>query len=295
MTSVAVVAHRDKTLGGGLTELREVLNASGVTDPLWYEIDKSAKAPKYVARALKAGADLVFAWGGDGTVQKAADALAGTGAALAILPAGTANLLATNLGIPTDLAAAVDVGLHGYRRSLDLGVMNGEHFAVMAGAGFDTRIMAGVDKEAKEKLGRLAYIRSAMEAVKEARRPMTIKVDGEPWFDGKASCVLFGNVGTVTGGLRVFPDAQPDDGVLEIGVVTAESTKEWLRVLTRVVTHNPDRSPLVSVTRGKKATVRIGKKMRYELDGGDREKVDRLKVHVEPHALWVCVPDPSAP
>ncbi len=293
MTSVAVVAHREKTLGGGLAELREVLQAGGVTDPLWYEVDKSAKTPKCVRRALKAGADLVFAWGGDGTVQRCADELAGTGATLAILPAGTANLLATNLGIPIDLAKAVEIGLHGYRRPIDLGVINGEHFAVMAGAGFDTRIMAGVDKQTKARLGRVAYIRSALDAVKEARRPMKIKVDGELWFDGKASCVLFGNVGTVTGGLKVFPDAKPDDGLLEIGVVTAESATEWVRVLARVVAHNPDRSPMVSVTRGHKVTVDIDKPMRYEIDGGARTKAERLKVSLEPHALWVCVPEPS--
>ena len=294
MTSVAVVAHREKTLGGGLGELRQELAAHGVTDPLWYEFDTSAKAPRSVRKALEAGADLLFAWGGDGTVQRCADQLAGTGTTMAILPAGTANLLASNLGIPTDLKQAVAIGLRGYRRPIDLGVMNGEHFAVMAGAGFDTRIMAGVDKKGKAKLGRLAYVRSAMDAVKQARRPMRINVDGELWFDGKASCVLFGNVGTVTGGLRVFPDARPDDGQLEIGVVTAESAKQWLRVLSRVLTHNPERSPMVSVTRGQKATVSIKRPMRFELDGGARTKAERLKVRVEPHALWVCVPEPGA-
>ena len=144
MTSVAVVAHQKKTLGGGLDELRSVLAHEGV-DPLWYEVPKSKKAPACARDAIDKGADLVFVWGGDGMVQRCIDALAGSGAAVAILPAGTANLLASNLGIPKDLVEAVDVGLHGEHRALDVGVINGERFAVMAGTGFDARMIKEAD------------------------------------------------------------------------------------------------------------------------------------------------------
>src|SRR5207302_1144288 len=97
---LAVIAHRGKTFAGGLGELRAVLAAAGHVDPLWYEVRKSRKAKKAVRRALKDGADLLFIWGGDGMVQHCIDALSGSRAAMAILPAGTANLLATHLGIP---------------------------------------------------------------------------------------------------------------------------------------------------------------------------------------------------
>jgi len=97
MPAVAVVAHAGKSLGGGLGELRGVLAREGVTDPLWYEVTKSRKAPKRARRALAQGAEVIFVWGGDGTVQRCIDAVAGTDAVLAILPAGTANLLAANL------------------------------------------------------------------------------------------------------------------------------------------------------------------------------------------------------
>jgi diacylglycerol kinase family enzyme len=70
---VAVVAHSGKTFGGGLLELRRVLEAEGVAKPLWFEVPKSRKAPKPVRRALDEGAELVFAWGGDGMVQRCAD------------------------------------------------------------------------------------------------------------------------------------------------------------------------------------------------------------------------------
>src|SRR4051812_23316410 len=111
MTCVAVVAHSGKSLGGGLPALRERLAASGVTNPMWFEVPKSRKAPKRVREAMERGADLVIVWGGDGMVQRCIDAAAGSGVALAIIPAGTANLLASNLGIPNDLDAAVEIGL----------------------------------------------------------------------------------------------------------------------------------------------------------------------------------------
>lgn len=107
MADVAVVAHARKSFGGGLPELRRVLASEGVTSPVWYEVKKSRRAPKYARRAAADGAGVVFVWGGDGTVQRCVDALADTDAAVAILPAGTANLLASNLGIPRDLPEAV--------------------------------------------------------------------------------------------------------------------------------------------------------------------------------------------
>jgi diacylglycerol kinase family enzyme len=122
VTSVAVVAHSGKTMGGGLVELRRVLEAEGVKSPQWFEVPKSKYAPKKVEKALSNGADLVFAWGGDGLVQQCVNVLAGS-ATLAILPA-TASLFA-DLGIPNDIDAGVRIGLHGARRKLDVGTVNG--------------------------------------------------------------------------------------------------------------------------------------------------------------------------
>ena len=156
--NVAVIAHTGKTLGGGLGELRQLLASAGYDDPVWYEVPKSRKAPKKAAKVRDAGVDLVFVWGGDGMVQRCVDVFAGSDVAVAILPAGTANLLASNLGIPTDLAEAVRVGLHGDRRRLDLGKLNGEHFAVMAGAGFDGAMIRDADGDLKSRLGKLAYV-----------------------------------------------------------------------------------------------------------------------------------------
>ena len=141
MSSIAVIAHSGKSLGGGLPALRKALERNGISDPLWHEVAKSRQAPKQVRSALEQGADLIFVWGGDGMVQRCVDVVAGSKATMAILPAGTANLFASNLGIPKHLDAAVEVGLNGNRRKLDVGRMNGEMFAVMAGVGFDARVI----------------------------------------------------------------------------------------------------------------------------------------------------------
>src|SRR5580693_9167075 len=128
-TDVAVVANSRKTFGGGLPALRRILASEGITDPLWFEVKKSRRAPACARRAADKAVGVLFVWGGDGTVQRCIDAVAGTDTAVAILPAGTANLLAANLNVPHDLAEAVLVGLHGARRRLDTGSVNGERFA----------------------------------------------------------------------------------------------------------------------------------------------------------------------
>ena len=207
---VAVIAHSGKTLGGGLSELRRVLAAEGVASPFWCEVPKSRTAPDQVRRALDEGAELVFAWGGDGMVQRCVDVLAGSTASLAIIPAGTANLFASNLGIPKDIGEAVEIGLHGDRRRLDVGRFNGERFAVMAGAGFDAAMIRDAGNGGlKERFGRAAYVWTGSENLRSKPFRAEIEVDGVRWYKGKASCILLGNVGKLFGGVEAFEDAQP--------------------------------------------------------------------------------------
>ncbi|MEV0594718.1 diacylglycerol/lipid kinase family protein [Nonomuraea cavernae] len=288
--TIAVVAHRKKTLGAGLDRLRVLISEQDVGDLLWYEVPKSRKAPKKVRRALKEGAELVFVWGGDGMVQRCSDVLAGSGVPMAILPAGTGNLFAGNLGIPADLEEAVRIGFEGRRERLDLGVVNGEHFAVMAGAGFEAEMIADADGQAKRRLGKMSYVKAAVRHVGGPLVPMRIKIDGETWFDGDASCLLLGNVGTIAGGIEAFDDARPDDGWLEVGVSTAQGPVQWARVLGRMATGRSEDSPLVRITRARKVSARFGRPLLYELDGGEREATDRLKARAVPGGLTVCLP-----
>ena len=208
MTRVGVIAHPKKTLGDGLGALRTSLADRGIRDPLWREAPTGESVPKLVAELVDAGVDLLFVWGGDGTVQQCINAVGTAPVTLAIMPAGTANLLAGNLGIPRDLEAAVDIGLSGRRRKLDLGAVNGERFSVMAGIGFDALMIREADAGLKDRLGRLAYVATGIGAVNRDAVQARVAIDGKTWFEGPSTCVLVGNMGDLFGGLSVFPDAR---------------------------------------------------------------------------------------
>jgi diacylglycerol kinase family enzyme len=214
---------------------------------------------------------------------------------LGIVPAGTANLLATNLGVPHDLAEAVRIAFTGRRRRLDLGRItvpgaDDEHFAVMAGVGFDGAMIRDADRNLKDRIGKLAYVWTGLRHVDGEAPRATVRVDGADWFDGEASCVLVGNVGTITGGIEAFDDARPDDGWLDVGVATAQGAAQWARTLGRMVVGRSDDSPFVRMTRARRIDIRLKAPMTYELDGGARDAAKRLTVRVAPGAVTVCVP-----
>ena len=289
MTKVAVIAHAGKTVGGGLEELRQTLAHAGVTDPMWSEVPKSRFAPKRVRAALKDGAELVFVWGGDGMVQRCVDVLAGKGVPLAIVPAGTANLFASSLDLPQDIPEAVQIGLHGSERQLDVGKINGERFTVMAGAGLDAQMIQDADGGLKDRFGRVAYIWTASTQLRGDPFKASIEVDGQLWYKGKASCVLIGNVGSLFGGVDVFENARPDDGLLELGVTNAEGIGQWARTMAKTAIGATSSSPFVQTTKAEKVEVELSRKVRYELDGGERTTVKHLKAKVEPKAITVRV------
>jgi YegS/Rv2252/BmrU family lipid kinase len=294
LRKVAVVAHQRKTLGGGLDELRRLVTDEGVEDLLWYEVPKSKKAPKQVRKAVKEEPDLLIVWGGDGMVQRTLDALAGTKGGsripVGIIPAGTANLLATNLGIPHDVAGAVQTAFHGRRHRLDLGVLNGEHFAVMAGIGFDGAMIHDADGKLKDRMGKLAYVWTGLRHLDDAAPKAKIKIDGNDWFSDEATCVLVGNVSMITGGITAFDDAKPDDGWLDVGVATARGATQWARTMGRMAVGRSEESPFVHMTRARRIDVKLQKPLTYELDGGSRDKVKKIRVEVAPAAVKVCVP-----
>ena len=125
--------------------------------------------------------------------------------------------------------------------------------------------------------------------------PPAIKIDGTPWFDGEASCVLLGNVGKITGGIPAFDDARPDDGWLEVGVATAAGAMQWARTLGRMAVGRSEKSPFVRITRARKVRITLASPTMYELDGGARDLVTKVKAKVVPGALTVCVPEDREP
>jgi diacylglycerol kinase (ATP) len=291
MTTVGVLVHAGKTLGNGLEELRMALADAGCADPLWSEVPKSKKAPKQVRRMLDAGVERILVWGGDGTVRRCIDTIVTEDAKVevAILPAGTANLLGTALGIPQDLHRAVDIAVHGMPQSIDIGVVNGKAFAVMAGTGFDALMIRDADDGAKDRFGRLSYLRAGARHLGGSGAEAKVRVDGQPWFEGRAACVLVGNVGRILGGIDVFPDARFDDGVLDIGVVTARRRLDWLRVGMRAVVGRIDASPLVQITQATTANVQLDRTMPWELDGGAQSRAKAFDISVLPARIPIMV------
>jgi diacylglycerol kinase (ATP) len=291
---IAVLAHSKKTVGGGLPELRRELNRRGHADATWYEVPKSKRVPKATRAALAERPDLLLVWGGDGTVQRVVDVLSrtrGSDVPMGVIPAGTSNLFANNLGIPQDLVGALDVALGGTRKVIDVGSVNGERFGVMAGVGFDALMIADASRSLKDRLGRVAYVYTGAKNLRRAPVKAKIDVDGQSWFRGNASCILIANMGDLFGGITLFPDADCTDGRLEVGVLQADSLRDWTRFAGRALTGTVERSPFVSTTSARRVDVRLKRNVAYELDGGARGQSKRLKATVKPGAVTVCVPE----
>ena len=291
---IGVIVHQGKQLGGGLEELRTALADLGHADPPWYEVPKSKKVPNKIRKLVeKHGVDRVLVWGGDGTVRRAIDTIVGDGldASIAILPAGTANLLANNLYVPIDLIGAVDVAIHGDPRPIDVGKMNGSFFAVMAGAGFDALMIRDADEAAlKERFGRVGYVVAGIRNRNVSPALASIELDGAPWYHGDASCVIIGNVGTILGGLPAFPDASPTDGRLDIGVVDARSATQWLRVLASAMFKRADKSPLTKMASAEHISICFDRSLPWEVDGGDRDRASDFDIRCVPNAIRICQP-----
>jgi diacylglycerol kinase (ATP) len=142
------------------------------------------------------------------------------------------------------------------------------------------------DRNLKDRFGRAAYVWTGARHLRLDPFAAKVDVDGTRWFEGDAGCVLVGNVGKVFGGIEAFADASPEDGRLELGVVTAKGVTQWTRALVRTAVGSADKT-----TKAKKIRIRLDRKMPYELDGGDHPAVTELKIRVEPAAVTVCVPE----
>jgi diacylglycerol kinase (ATP) len=289
VTSIAIVAHERKLLPADRRALEDALFMAGL-EASWTDVPKAKKATKAAAKAVADGADIVVACGGDGTVRAASEALVGTDTALAVLPAGTANLFANAFGLPSRPSDLVALITSEQRRTIDSGICNDRTFNVMAGAGFDARMIDDAD-EHKERLGMLAYVRAGMRHARGGDRfDAQVTVDGQPFFAGPAACVLVGNIGTLKAGIAAFPEASPTDGILDVGVVTAAGLREWAGVLATTVRRRPAASAHTTVGQGRSIEVRLDGKHRFELDGGCKGTTARLTFSVRPSALTLCAP-----
>jgi|SRR5215470_3625337 len=199
-------------------------------------------------RALAAGAGLVFAAGGDGTVRACAGALAGTGVPLAIVPLGTANLTARALRVPARAGRAIDAAFGGRNRRIDLGRVDeagagaggtgtdGLVFAAMAGIGLDAAVVGAARPDTKRWLGWVAYAASGVMRLRRPACDFTVRVDDREPVRRRAQCVVVGNAGLLPGGFILLPEARLDDGRLDVGILAPSGVWGWLRAGGRVLT-----------------------------------------------------------
>jgi len=293
MTSVAVVANTMKLPKGDAGKLKQALREAGLDPTTWIAIEKGSAATKAAAKALDRGADVVLVCGGDGTVRAASQALVGTDAALAVFPTGTANLFASAMNFPDDPVELVDLVRGGERRTIDTGTCNGLTFNIMAGTGFDAAMIDAADDD-KERLGMVAYLRAGVKQAREREAFETrVKIDDERVFEGSASCVLVGNIGTLKGGVEAFPDASPSDGVLDVAVMTSTGLKEWAGLMVSAVRGRQNLSGHAQLWTGRSISVRTESKHRFELDGGVKGTSKKFKFEVVPRSLILCGGTPA--
>ena len=250
--------------------------------------------------AVAGGAGTIVVCGGDGTVRACIEGMVGeldhdSGTAgrhvpLAIIPTGTGNLLASNLGVERDPDDASDV-IGGERRIIDVGRANGERFAVMAGSGFDALMIRDANSTTKERFGVLAYVLSAVRNLRSGMVRTTVRVDDQEWFRGRTVMALVGNFGSITGGIDVFPDADPSDGLLDVGVVAAAGIRDWISVGYRLLRRLPQDPGLVRRTQGSTVEIETDDPRPYEIDGEERPATDRVRITIEPAALTVLAGD----
>lgn len=297
MNQVAVVVHEGKlaALRGDdpCDLLHQALRARGEPAPKLYPTSSGNAGAEATRAALADGARLVVVCGGDGTVSACAAALAGTGVPMAVVPIGTGNLVARNLGIPLDPATAVAVAVGGVDRSVDLGRLDGGPGVMvgMAGAGLDAAMVQDAPQWLKRRAGWAAYAVSLVRHLADRGFDAVVDVDGRRIRHKHVRTVVVGNVGALHGGLSLFPQARPDDGLLDVAVLAPRTALGWGSVAANLL-RGRGRTAAVQRRRGRHIVISARRPLRRESDGEPLADGRVLDIVVQPGALVLRL-DPS--
>ena len=311
-TRLAVVLNPTKLDGKGEEEravIAAACAAEGWAEPLFLETEVNDVGFGQTRKALAEGVDVVCAFGGDGTVRAVAQEMAGSGVPMGLLPGGTGNLLARNLDVPTDdLEKCVAVALSGRNRHIDVGWLTlnpqeatlEEHvgegssagpqrhaFLVMAGLGLDAAIMDNTSEKLKARIGWTAYVPAGFKHLLVERFKAHVAIDGAPPATFRARTVLIGNCGKLTGGINLMPDAEPDDGTLDLLVIAPKGLTAWMAVAARVLAKSPRSTQTLDRYRCRSVGVRVDHEQKIQLDGDIIGEATHIEVEVEARALTV--------
>jgi diacylglycerol kinase (ATP) len=244
----------------------------------------------FAREAVDARCDLVVAWGGDGTVNEAASAMVRTGVPLAIVPAGSGNGLASDLGIPFEPAAALEVAARGRTTAIDAGQVDDSLFFNIAGVGIDAIIAARFAERGMRRRGVAAYLQlTSAEVLRYRAQTYTITIDGES-AEHTALLVALANGRQYGNRLLIAPGARVDDGLLEIVIVEPLSLPviAWRLPSLFRGTLRPGRG--VTMRPARALRVRAAAPIPFHVDGEPRLGGEELSVCVHDGALRVRVP-----
>ena len=261
----------------------------------YFETCESETALSIAAREIERGAALLLAVGGDGTIMETINAVIGKNVPVGIIPAGTGNLLAANLGIPTTIADAVDVALDGRALLLDLVALDGgkKYFAIMGGLGYDAEIMRDTSREVKRKIGKLAYLWTALKDIRGKRFSVDLLLDDKRRIRAIAKSLLIANMGELVKGVNLFTDADPTDGVIDVGILKASSVPAFFQLIWHTFRGKPQESVFFDRYTARKVIVATRRSVPLELDGDDMGDTAGFTAEVLPKAAHVMVPATS--
>ncbi|MDO5533527.1 MAG: diacylglycerol kinase family protein [Propionibacteriaceae bacterium] len=266
----------------------------GWESPLWLETDADVAGTRVARVARKRAVDLVLVAGGDGTLRTVSAELAETGIPLGIMPVGTGNLLARNLGVPLDLADALDVAFDGRPHGIDLVRLRAddahdEVSLVMAGMGIDARIMSDTNADLKKVVGPAAYAVTALTSLNSPPFRAVLSLDGGAPVERTPTLALIANVGSVQGQIALAPDALPDDGLVDLVLASPARPADWGVMATRVLTRIGDH-PGIERTQARRLVIETDEPVPFQIDGDTIGTCRRLDVDIRPGAVLVMVP-----
>ncbi|MGC0272338.1 diacylglycerol/lipid kinase family protein [Pseudactinotalea sp. Z1739] len=279
----------------------------------WFETSGTDTGRHAAEQALADNPDVLIVAGGDGTVRTVAEVVGDGGTPVALLPFGTANLLARNLGLPlNDVKRSVAIAFACRTREVDVAVAELQdqsearrthRFLVMAGIGLDAQMAQQTTVLAKQRLGWLAYVRPIARSVIAHRLfRLEYRIDDGPSRSARAHTVIVGNCGTLTGNMLLIPAAKVDDGLLDVVMLRPKGRFGWARIGARLtiqgVAHRsrfgrsmllraPDLRAL-AYAQGQGFTGSFEVPHVIELDGDSFGLVTRVRISVRPGALRIC-------
>jgi YegS/Rv2252/BmrU family lipid kinase len=246
-------------------------------------------ARKFARQAVAQKADLVIAAGGDGTINEIIQELAGTETALGVLPNGTVNVWAREMGIPLNEVGARDVLLNGQIRQVDLGLINGRYFLLMVGVGFDGEVTHAIEKRPIKRLGVLAYLVVAIaRGFGYPSFPVSLEMN-ERVVKTHALQIVIGNTQLYGGAMKLTWEAKCDDGLLDVCLVSNRNVFGRFATLMDFLLHREQRRLRVRYYTSTSIKVETQEPVAMQIDGEPGGFTPATCV-VVPDALKVLVP-----